>query len=86
MLYVIAVNYLQWFLVRALGTIPGPLLTGFLFDQACSHWTDNCGVRGACLLYDVPRLSSYMFFMIFTVRVSFVETTSVCSRVKLKQV
>jgi len=35
---------------RLLGSVPGPLIMGGLFDAACIEWD------GACLLYDIPRL------------------------------
>ncbi|XP_061385578.1 solute carrier organic anion transporter family member 4A1 isoform X1 [Danaus plexippus] len=45
----------QWILVRLLGTIPAPLLFGFLIDLACRLWS-----AGACRLYDNLYMSRYM--------------------------
>jgi len=55
---------LQWFLVRLLGSIPGPLIFGALFDLACQNWSSKCEEKGFCLLYNSKKLSLYAF--IFT--------------------
>ncbi|CAK1601566.1 unnamed protein product [Parnassius mnemosyne] len=51
---------IQWIKVRLLGTIPAPLLFGFLIDLSCSLWEKTCGSTGACLLYDNLNMSRYM--------------------------
>ncbi|XP_048489286.1 solute carrier organic anion transporter family member 4A1 isoform X1 [Plutella xylostella] len=51
---------IQWIKVRLLGTIPAPLLFGFLIDLSCSLWDTTCGATGACLLYDNVNMSRYM--------------------------
>ncbi|KAL0851611.1 hypothetical protein ABMA28_007390 [Loxostege sticticalis] len=51
---------IQWIKVRLLGTIPAPLLFGFLIDLSCSLWDKSCGTTGACLLYDNINMSRYM--------------------------
>ncbi|CAH2989596.1 unnamed protein product [Chilo suppressalis] len=51
---------IQWIKVRLLGTIPAPLLFGFLIDLSCSLWDKSCGTTGACLLYDNVNMSRYM--------------------------
>ncbi|XP_041975302.1 solute carrier organic anion transporter family member 4A1 isoform X2 [Aricia agestis] len=51
---------IQWILVRLLGTIPAPLMFGFLIDLSCSLWSSNCGTTGACRLYDNRYMSRYM--------------------------
>ncbi|GBP12346.1 Solute carrier organic anion transporter family member 4C1 [Eumeta japonica] len=51
---------IQWIKVRLLGTIPAPLLFGFLIDLSCSLWDQACGSTGACLLYDNINMSRYM--------------------------
>ena len=43
------------FIVRAFGSIPGPLITGALFDSACllrHEQQQQCGLVGNCLVYD----------------------------------
>ena len=45
---------------RFLGTVPGPLIFGALFDVACLQWQDPCeGDRGNCWVYDNTKLSIY---------------------------
>ncbi|XP_049876668.1 solute carrier organic anion transporter family member 4A1 [Pectinophora gossypiella] len=51
---------IQWIKVRLLGTIPAPLLFGFLIDLSCSLWGKSCDTTGACLLYDNINMSRYM--------------------------
>ncbi|XP_045774557.1 solute carrier organic anion transporter family member 4A1 isoform X1 [Maniola jurtina] len=46
---------IQWILVRLLGTIPAPLIFGFLIDLSCRLWAN-----GACHLYDNLHMSRYM--------------------------
>ena len=43
---------LQWIVIRLLGTIPGPILFGALFDHTCVLWQNHCGREGACKSYD----------------------------------
>ena len=45
------------------GTIPGPLAFGSVFDQTCSLWSSQCGVRGSCLLYDNWTLGRNLFLL-----------------------
>ncbi|CAB3239506.1 unnamed protein product [Arctia plantaginis] len=51
---------IQWIKVRLLGTIPAPLLFGFLIDLSCSLWSTSCDKTGACLQYDNYNMSRYM--------------------------
>ena len=46
---------------RMLGTIPGPLLFGALFDTSCVYWQDDCGKRGNCWVYDNTSLANLAF-------------------------
>ena len=32
---------IQWLVIRLLGTIPGPVAMGKLFDLACTRWVNN---------------------------------------------
>lgn len=48
------------FCARALGSIPGPIITGALFDSACllrNSLQEQCGLAGNCLVYDNRALS-----------------------------
>lgn len=56
---------IQWIKVRLLGTIPAPLIFGFLIDLSCSFWKKECDVTGACLLYDNVNMSRYMLALAF---------------------
>ncbi|KAK3850220.1 hypothetical protein Pcinc_043064 [Petrolisthes cinctipes] len=51
---------LQWIVIRLLGTIPGPILFGSLFDNTCTLWQNTCGRGGACRSYDNFYMSRYM--------------------------
>ncbi|KAI5632854.1 organic anion transporter polypeptide (OATP) family domain-containing protein [Phthorimaea operculella] len=52
---------IQWIKVRLLGTIPAPLIFGFLIDLSCTLWEKSCdNSTGACLLYDNINMSRYM--------------------------
>ncbi|XP_066275484.1 solute carrier organic anion transporter family member 3A1-like [Branchiostoma lanceolatum] len=44
----------QSLLNRLLAYIPAPIYIGALIDRSCELWSFSCGVRGACLLYDMP--------------------------------
>ncbi|XP_073991495.1 organic anion transporting polypeptide 26F isoform X2 [Rhodnius prolixus] len=48
---------IQWIVARLLGTIPGPVLFGMIFDQSCILWYTNSKSSGECLLYDHWLLS-----------------------------
>lgn len=43
------------------GTIPGPVLTGYVIDSACGLWQDLCGERGSCEVYDRYEMSWRLF-------------------------
>lgn len=44
-------------LSRILGSVPGPLIFGLLFDDSCLLWQEECGLRGNCWIYDRSQLS-----------------------------
>nr|XP_022335253.1 solute carrier organic anion transporter family member 4A1-like isoform X3 [Crassostrea virginica]XP_022335254.1 solute carrier organic anion transporter family member 4A1-like isoform X3 [Crassostrea virginica] len=52
---------MQWVVLRLLGTIPGPVLTGYVIDTACGLWQDLCGARGSCEVYDRYEMSWRLF-------------------------
>jgi len=39
---------LQGFLVSLVGTLPSPILWGWLIDSTCKVWDHECNNRGAC--------------------------------------
>lgn len=58
---------------RVVGSIPGPLVYGALFDSACAYWQTECGSRGNCAVYNRSHLAYRLFgITIATVTVSFV--------------
>ncbi|KAG0725993.1 Solute carrier organic anion transporter family member 4A1 [Chionoecetes opilio] len=63
---------LQWIVIRLLGTIPGPILFGVLFDHTCVLWQSTCGREGACRSYDNFYMSRYM--MAISVLFKFLST------------
>jgi len=51
----------QWILIRLVGSIPGPLVLGKIFDDTCVYLADECGDKGACLINNTENLSHYAF-------------------------
>jgi organic anion transporter 4A len=54
---------IQWILVRIIGTIPAPVVFGWLFDVSCirQHLDVCSGTSGSCMLY-YNKLLSDLFF------------------------
>ena len=48
---------IQSCIFRLIGTIPGPILFGVVFDSSCLFWQEDCGRRGNCWVYDNSSLS-----------------------------
>lgn len=44
------------FLTSLLGWLPGPIVFGHLLDSTCVWWSELCGIRGECLLYDIKDM------------------------------
>ncbi|XP_022333584.2 solute carrier organic anion transporter family member 4A1-like [Crassostrea virginica] len=62
---------IQWVFIRLLGMIPGPVLVGWVLDQACLIWSGaSCGSSGSCLLYSHHQMA--VGIMLWWVLVSFV--------------
>ncbi|CAC5400498.1 SLCO4A [Mytilus coruscus] len=61
---------LQWVLLRLLGTIPGPVLTGSVLDTSCDVWQDTCGTKGSCWVYDRTDMSWKLFVWWCAVKVT----------------
>lgn len=51
---------IQWIKVRLLGTIPSPMLFGYLIDASCILWQESCDGSGSCLVYNNKYMSLYM--------------------------
>ncbi|KAI6240712.1 Solute carrier organic anion transporter family member [Aphelenchoides fujianensis] len=58
---------IQWILVRVIGTIPAPVLFGWLFDVSCirQHFDPCSGENGSCMLYQNKMLAD--LFLAFSV-------------------
>ncbi|CAB3400992.1 unnamed protein product [Caenorhabditis bovis] len=59
---------IQWILIRMIGTIPAPVLFGWMFDVSCiKYQTDSCGnsTNNNCLLYSNQLLAH--LFMTFSI-------------------
>ncbi|KAH9487884.1 Solute carrier organic anion transporter member 4A1 [Bulinus truncatus] len=48
---------LQWIVARCLGSIPGPIMFGKMFDLACLVWQKRCDGEGSCFYYDNHNMS-----------------------------
>nr|XP_009860360.2 solute carrier organic anion transporter family member 4A1-like isoform X1 [Ciona intestinalis]XP_026692687.1 solute carrier organic anion transporter family member 4A1-like isoform X2 [Ciona intestinalis] len=59
----------QWLIIRLIGTIPGPLIIGGVFDSACTQWSLSCNVRGACSTYSSKNLSIGIFLVLLVAKV-----------------
>lgn len=53
----------QSVLWRALGSIPGPILFGVIFDSSCVYWQFDCGRRGNCWVYNNNQISLRAYFI-----------------------
>lgn len=53
----------QSLVFRALGSIPGPILFGVIFDSSCVYWQYDCGRRGNCWVYNNSHISIRAFFI-----------------------
>lgn len=42
------------------GSIPYPLLFGYISDQACLIWEKSCGKQGNCWYYDANKFRQYL--------------------------
>ncbi|MEQ2258093.1 Solute carrier organic anion transporter member 4A1 [Xenotaenia resolanae] len=50
---------IQWIVVRALGSVPGPIAFGSVIDISCILWQDQCGDQGSCYIYHNSAMSQY---------------------------
>nr|XP_039256764.1 solute carrier organic anion transporter family member 4A1-like [Styela clava] len=50
----------QWTIIRLLGQIPMPIITGKILDLTCLVWDKECGECGACKDYDNQSMSIYL--------------------------
>ena len=60
---------LQSVFFRVLGSIPGPIVAGALFDTSCEFWQEQCGDRGNCWVYHNEDLSLRIFAVVGSARI-----------------
>uniref|UniRef100_H2YRA5 Solute carrier organic anion transporter family member n=1 Tax=Ciona savignyi TaxID=51511 RepID=H2YRA5_CIOSA len=63
---------IQWLILRTLGTIPGPILFGFVLDKACDLWGSLCSVRGSCSVYKNHIISRNVVILVSVLKRKFV--------------
>lgn len=53
----------QYWIMRPLGAIPGPIVFGLIFDATCKLWQEaECsGEQGSCWIHDSAEVSLYVF-------------------------
>ncbi|KAF7633051.1 Solute carrier organic anion transporter family member [Meloidogyne graminicola] len=74
---------LQGLLVSAIGTLPSPVLWGYVIDSACRVWDYECNRRGSCnvagkyievwIIYDPWALRMRMHFLYIAIRLNLQE-------------
>ncbi|XP_077534372.1 solute carrier organic anion transporter family member 4A1-like [Haemaphysalis longicornis] len=62
----IGLNYVA---IRLLGTIPGPVIFGYLIDKSCILWQVTCsGKSGSCAIYENSAMGKNLFGLMITVK------------------
>lgn len=49
--------------------IPGPIIYGIVIDNTCLAWSNKCGVRGNCQLYDKTKFRLYINVLSITLTI-----------------
>ena len=63
---------------RLLGTIPGPILGGLVFDSTCLLWQEEDGIQGNCWIHDNDALTvRNMILVMLALTLSFLATVGV---------
>ncbi len=58
-------------IARTLGTVPGPIVFGFMIDQTCLLWNtneDQCLSQGSCKMYDNVSMSHLVMIVLLVWR------------------
>ena len=57
----------QTLIARSIGTVPGPIIFGYIIDQTCLLWSHNkdCST-GSCRLYDNIAMSYTVLAVLLT--------------------
>ncbi|XP_064480881.1 solute carrier organic anion transporter family member 4A1-like [Ornithodoros turicata] len=59
---------IQWITVRLIGTIPAPILFGYLIDSSCVLWPHSCDDKGACAVYENGRMARNLLILLASVK------------------
>lgn len=59
---------IQWITVRLLGTIPAPILFGYLIDRSCVLWPGTGAEQGACAVYENKQMAHNLLALLATVK------------------
>ncbi|XP_067950254.1 solute carrier organic anion transporter family member 4C1-like [Watersipora subatra] len=70
----------QMVFLRFLGSVPGPLLFGAMFDASCLVWKGGCGSNGLCWVYDTKELT--LRVTLLTLSLKFISL--VCTAIALR--
>ncbi|XP_040358198.1 solute carrier organic anion transporter family member 4A1-like [Ixodes scapularis] len=57
-----------YLLCSGAGTIPGPILFGYLIDTSCLLWEDRCGRWGSCAIYENAVMGMNIFQFMISVK------------------
>lgn len=60
---------INWFVLRLLGSVPGPIIIGAIIDQSCILWNEQCGKRTFCWKYDNFLLSVLLTVALVTLKI-----------------
>ena len=62
----------QTLIARSLGTVPGPIVLGYVIDQTCILWSmdlDCMNAKGSCRVYDNTYMSHSVIIMLLIWRI-----------------
>ena len=63
----------QTLIARSLGTVPGPIVLGYVIDQTCLVWSNSdqeeCVGKGSCKVYDNSHMSHSVLIMLLVWRI-----------------
>ncbi|EDV28795.1 uncharacterized protein TRIADDRAFT_20303 [Trichoplax adhaerens] len=64
---------IEWLFLRLLGSVPGPIIMGWIIDNSCHVWKIECGQKSSCWFYD----NNLMRFLILGAGVFFKGIASI---------
>ena len=71
---------IQSMIFRVIGSIPGPIVMGALFDASCEFWQHQCGDKGNCWVYNNIDLSAWIIVLLGSFRILSV-ILAICVRI-----